>query len=216
VSATSPDYHNRSTHAFVRMLGTAIALTGAAHGLFEIRRGDRATGGRLLSDVGALTLLPSYRGTGIAALATGLALAAWTLTRLRSREGPSVFLLLCTTSLLLGGGIAQLPASLLTWGVATRIRSPLSWWQRILPARARPGMAAAWRPVLLAGFGLALAGVALWLLVLPPRDRRRVGGMHYVLWSVLLCGLALLVAAVPCGFARDIEMRTIASAKAES
>jgi len=31
--------------------------------------------------------------------------------------------------------------------------------------------------------------------------------MHYALWSVLGCGLTLLVAAVPCGFARDIEAR---------
>jgi thiol:disulfide interchange protein len=69
-------------------------------------------------------------------------------------------------------------------------------------------MAGVWLTVLIAGFGLVMVGMALWLLVLPPGKHRRVGGMHYALWSILACGLALLVAAVPCGFARDIEMRT--------
>jgi hypothetical protein len=31
--------------------------------------------------------------------------------------------------------------------------------------------------------------------------------MHYALWSVLACGVGLMVAAVPCGFARDLEIR---------
>ena len=57
-----------------------------------------------------------------------------------------------------------------------------------------------------------MVGIAFWLLVLPPGERHKVGGMHYALWSVLGCGLALLVVAVPCGFARDIEMPSIPSA----
>src|SRR3974390_1619955 len=105
-------HDNRSTHAYVRMLGTAIALTGASHGLYELRRGDRATGGHVLTDIGAFTLLPGYRATGIAAIATSLAVAGWTVTCTRSRRGPSVFLLLSAASFLLGGGIAQVPASL--------------------------------------------------------------------------------------------------------
>ena len=122
-----------------------------------------------------------------------------------------MFLLLSTLSFLLGGGIAQVPASLLVWGVATRIGSSLSWWERILPAKLRRAMAGAWLTILVAGFGLVMVGIALWLLVLPPGERRQVGGMHYALWSILACGLVLLVAAVPCGFARDIEMRTTTS-----
>ena len=130
---------------------------------------------------------------------------------MRSRSGPPVFLLLSALSFLLGGGIAQVPASLLTWGVATRIGSSLSWWELILPAKLRRAMAGSWLTILVAGFGLVMVGVALWLLVLPPGERRKVGGMHYTLWSILACGLALLLAAVPCGFARDIEMRATAS-----
>ena len=206
------EHHNRSTHAYVRVLGTVIGLAAAAHGAFELRQGNRATDGHLLADIGAFTLIPNYRATGMAAIATGSTLSAWTLVRMRSRNGPPVFLLLSTLSFLLGGGIAQLPASLLVWGVATRTRSSLSRWERILPAKSRRAMAGAWLTILVAGFGLVMVGVALWLLVLPPGERRRVGGMHYALWSILACGLALLLAAVPCGFARDIEMRTTTSA----
>jgi hypothetical protein len=144
----------------VRVLGAATGMAATAHGIFEVRRGNRATDGHLLTDMGAFTLITNYRATGIGAIAIGLTLSGWTLTRMRSRSGAPVFLLLSTLSLLLGGGIAQAPASLLVWGVATS----------------------------------------------------RVGGVHYALWSILACGLALLVAAVPCGFGRDIEMKTIPSA----
>ena len=197
--------HNRSTHAYVRVLGTAIGLTTTAHGIFELRRGNRATGGHLLTDIGAFTLITNYRATGLGAIAVGLTLSGWTLTRMRSRSGAPLFLLLSALSFLLGGGIAQVPASLLVWGAATRIDSSLSWWERTLPPRARAAMAAAWLPIFVAGLGLVTAGIALWLLALPPGDRRKVGGMHYALWSVLACGFALLLAAVPCGFAIDIE-----------
>jgi hypothetical protein len=148
-------------------------------------------------------------------MSAGLALSGWSLARMRSRSGAPVFLLLSTLAFLFGGGIAQVPVSLLVWGAATRIDSSLSWWERILPPRARAAMAAAWLPVFVAGLGLVTGAIALWLLVLPPGDRRKVGVMHYALWSVLACALALLVAAIPCGFARDVEMRmrTIESQK---
>jgi hypothetical protein len=210
-AAAAAGQHNRSTHAYVRVLGAAIGLTATAHGIFELRRGNRATGGHLLSDIGAFTLITNYRATGVGAVAVGLALSGWSLSRMRSRSGAPVFLLLSTLSFLLGGGIAQVPASLLVWGAATRIGSSLSWMEPTLPPKARAAMTAAWLPLLVAGVGLVMVGVALWLLVLPPGERRKVGGMHYALWSILACGLALLVVAVPCGFARDIEMRTIES-----
>jgi hypothetical protein len=202
---------NRSTHASVRVLGAALGLAAAAHGVFELRRGIRATGGHLLADMGAFTLVTNYRATGLGAIAVGLTLAGWSLARMRSRSGAPVFLLLSTLSFPLGGGIAQVPVSLLVWGVATRIGGSLSWWERTLPPRGRAAMAAAWLPIFVAGLGLVMAGIALWLLVLPPGERRKVGGLHYALWSIQAGGLALLAAAVPCGFARDIEMRTIES-----
>jgi hypothetical protein len=211
-AAYATEYRNRSTHTYVRLLGTAIGLAGAAHGVFEVRQGNRTTDGRLLADIGAFTLIPNYRATGLAAVATGLTLCGWTLTRIRSRGGPSVFLLLSTLSFLLGGGIAQVPPSLVVGGVATRIGSSLCFWQRILPAKLRMAMAYAWLPLLVAGFGLVMVGIALWLLVLPPGYPRQVGGRHHALWSILACGLALLLAAAPCGFARDIELRTTTSA----
>ena len=212
-SVTSPtEYFNRSTHAYVRLLGTAIGLAGAAHGVFEIRQGNRKTEGHLLTDIGAFTLIPNFRGTGVAAMVTGLMLSGWTLRRMGPRSGPPVFLLLSTLSFLLGGGVAQAPASLCVWGVATRTGRPLSWWEGTLPVKLRRAMAGAWLPILVTGFGLVVLGIAVWLLVLPPGKHRRIGPRHYALWSILACGLLLLVAAVPCGFARDIERRSATSA----
>jgi hypothetical protein len=64
-AAAAAGQHNRSTHAYVRVLGAAIGLTATAHGIFEFRRGNRATGGHLLSDIGAFTLITNYRATGV-------------------------------------------------------------------------------------------------------------------------------------------------------
>ena len=46
---------NRSTHAYVRVLGAALGLTATAHGIFEVRRGNRATDVHLLAGMGAFT-----------------------------------------------------------------------------------------------------------------------------------------------------------------
>jgi hypothetical protein len=208
-AAAADGSYNRSTQTYVRVLGAALGLAATAPGVFELHQGDRETGGHLLTDMGAFTLLASYRATGLGAMSVGVALCGWSLSRMRSRSGAPVFLLLSALAFLLGGGVAQVPVSLLVWAAATRIDSSLSWWERSLPPKAREAMAAAWLPVFIVGLGLVVAGIALWLLVLPPGDRRKVGGAHYALWSVLACGLALLVAAVPCGFARDIETNAI-------
>jgi hypothetical protein len=110
-------HHNRSTHAYVRVLGAAIGMAATAHGIFEVRRGNRATDGHLLTDMGAFTLIANYRAMGIGAIAIGVTLSGWTLTRMRPRGGAPVSLLLSTLSFLLGGGIAQVPASLLVRGL---------------------------------------------------------------------------------------------------
>lgn len=197
---------NASTRLNVVVIGTLIGLTGMAHGVFEVLQGDRPTGGWLLSGIGAVTLIGTYRLTGIAAVIIGAVVVAWTLFGVQRRHGPVVWLALALLLVLFGGGVAILPAAILAFAVATRIASPLSWWRAVLPARVRSALSAAWLPALVSGIGLLLAGIAFWLVVLPPGAVRPVGPLQYLLWSVLLAGLALMLLALVCGFARDVEL----------
>jgi len=146
VTGRHTDYRNRSTHSSVRLLGTAIGLASTAHGVFEVRQGNKATDGRLLTDIGAFTLVPNYRATGVAAIATGLTLAGWTLAGIRSRSGPPVFLLLSALSFLLGGGIAQVSASLSGWSCCRPASVAGSAVRTTSCGRASPAVSPCWSP----------------------------------------------------------------------
>jgi hypothetical protein len=43
-AADATRHHNRSTHAYVRLLGTTIGPASATHGVFAFGRGNRTTG----------------------------------------------------------------------------------------------------------------------------------------------------------------------------
>jgi hypothetical protein len=204
VSSTT-ERTNASTRLYVVVLGTLIGLTGVAHGIFEVFQGDRPTDGWVLSGIGAVTLIGNYRHTGIAAITVGLGVVTWTLLGVHRRYGPVVFLALSLLLVLVGGGVGILPVTIVASVVATRIRAPLSWWRDVLPGKRRRVLAAVWLPAFVSGFGLLVAGIIFWLLVLPPGPMRSVGTSHYLLWSVLVAGLACMMLAIVCGFARDIE-----------
>lgn len=171
-------------------------------------QGDRPTGGWLLSGIGAVTLIGNYRATGMAAIIVGLGVVGWTFLCVHRRWGPIVFLAASLVLVLVGGGVAIVPVSLVAAIVATRIHSPLTWWSSVLAARIRLRLSAAWLPTLVSGLALLLVGIAYWLIALPPGPVRVVGSPEVLLWSVLGTGLALMLLALVCGFARDIELGT--------
>ena len=197
---------NPSTRVYVLVMGVLIGSSGVAHGIFEIAQGNRGTGGMLLAGIGALTVIPNYLLTGIASVAMGTALIVWTFGFIHRRHGPVVFLILSLVLFVVGGGIAQAPAFVFVFAVATRINARLSWWERVLPRAARSFLSRAWLPTLLAGLSVFMVGVATWLVLLPPGEPRPIGPLHYAVWSFLLVGFTLLVLAPVFGFARDIEI----------
>jgi hypothetical protein len=107
--------------------------------------------------------------------------------------------------------VALVPGSLLVWGVATRIRKPLVWWDLALSGGARRVLAKLWLPCLSFGMLLFLAGFGIWSFALPPGEEREVTSTLYLLWSFLCSGLLLLLLSVVCGFARDLERKPSAT-----
>ena len=197
---------NISTRIYVAILGTLAGVGGVLHGVSEMLLGNKPAVDILLR-VGAFTILPNYLGTGICAAVVGISVVVWSIVRIHKKWGPTTYLALSVSLALVGGGIALIPGSILAWAVATRIREPLLWWRKALGDRTRTVLSNLWPLTLSIGFGLFMIGFGIWSLVLPPGKIREVTVMHYICWTFLSTGTLFLVAAIACGFARDIEKR---------
>jgi hypothetical protein len=200
-------YINKSTRIFVLLLGVIAGIGGVLHGIYEALRG-KGPPADILERIGAFTLIPDYLATGLCSMILGAAMIAWSTAFIHKKLGPQIFLVIALILFLVGGGVALVPGSILVWGVATRIRKPLSWWEKAIPAKARSLLGSIWQPVLAIGLIVFLVGFGIWSFLLPPGELRKVTALHYVLWSCLGCGLLVLIFAIICGFARDIEKRT--------
>ena len=95
-------------------LGIVAGIGGASHGPGEMLQGSIAPGGLVIEawpDLDALlgepamTIVPDMMVTGILAIIAGLAVAMWSATRLRMRNGGPMLVLLSVIMLLVGGGL---------------------------------------------------------------------------------------------------------------
>ena len=102
------------TIAVVSILGIFAGIGGASHGPGEILQGDIAPSGiiieawpslTLLGGEPAMTLIPNFRVSGIVTVFSGLAVTIWAATRIQSKNGGLVLILLSIMMLLVGGGL---------------------------------------------------------------------------------------------------------------
>ena len=155
------NYYNHKTRITAATLGTLLGLAGCInHGMFEIMQGNTPTNGFFIEAIGeahrfwihgtegAVTVIPNFLLTGIAVLLAGLAIIVWSLKFIHTKHGATVFLLLLLALTLVGGGIGHIVLFLPTWGYATRIDKPLSWWRKVLSNDARNVLATLWKPML--------------------------------------------------------------------
>ena len=200
-------YSNKSTSIYVQIFGVLVGLGGALHGVFETLQGNKPTAGMVLTDIGALTIIPNYLATGIAAIMVGSLVIIWTAGFINKRVWPSVFLMLCILLFFVGGGFAQVLAIIIAWMVSTQIHNPLSWCEKMIPHRIRSIFARLWLPILILGVLFFTVGFGIWLFVLPPGEIREVTTTHYVVWSSLIIGIFCLFLDILFGFSRDLELR---------
>jgi hypothetical protein len=102
------------TIAAVSILGIFAGIGGASHGPGEILQGDIAPSGiiieawpslTLLGGAPAMTFIPNFRVSGIVTVFSGLAVTIWAATRIRSKNGGLVLILLSIMMFLVGGGL---------------------------------------------------------------------------------------------------------------
>lgn len=209
--------YNHRTRITAASLGTLLGLAGSInHGLFEIMQGNTATDGYFIEAIGkahrfwsygtegAITVIPYFLLTGIAAVLVSLAVIAWSVKYIHTKHGATVFLLLMLALTLVGGGLGHIILFLPTWGYATRIDKPLSWWRKLLSTDARRVLAGLWKP------GLVLTALS-WVTVMELGIFGYFPGQTdpdvllnitfgFVLLTVVLANLAFI-----CAFAGDIK-----------
>jgi hypothetical protein len=192
-----------ASRILVVILGVLGGVGGVVHGVAEMHKGNASTEGHLLESVGAFTLIPNYLATGVVAVALGAAIVIWTLGFVHRTHGAAVFLALFAGLFLVGGGFAQVPLFLLAWGVATRIGRPVKWFDRarLTPWRAR--LSAGWLPLLVSALACLVAGILIWMILLPPGVERSVSVVHYLCWSLVGAALLLMPCAAVAGLAKD-------------
>jgi hypothetical protein len=209
---------NHATRAIVATLGVLLAIGGLDHGLFEVLQGNVPTSGLIIQAIGdqhrmwvygteeALTVVPNFLATGLLAILVSVAIAVWSVGFVHTRHGATVFILLFVVLFLVGGGIGQLVFFMLAWLVATRIRRPLSWWRKALPARVRPVLARFWPATLMAGTAAFLFALEIAVFgYVPGLSAADPDAIRNLCWSLLLAALALFLVTFVAGFAHDLQ-----------
>jgi hypothetical protein len=146
---TQIDWHDvYGTRLVVSAFGVLCGLTGVLAGLFEVRQGDVAPSGFVISTVGsnyataddftyfAVTVVPNMFMTGMLAVIVSCLVIYWSVRFVHKKNGALILLGLSVAQMLVGGGWV-IDLSVVTCVLATRIGKPLNWWRSNLPAGLR-------------------------------------------------------------------------------
>lgn len=206
---------NRTIRVTTTVLGITLAIAGFHHGLFEALQGRGPTPGLGIHSIGpehvrweygtddAITILPDFLLTGVAAMGVSLAIVASSLFGLTRRHGVSVFLGLFVLLTLVGGGIGHIPFFLAVWAYATRLRGPLPWWRRHLRGGAGGVLARVWPYALFLSSVSFVVALELSVFGFPPMQHDP-DGLLLAIWAILLASFALLHVSYVGAIARDL------------
>jgi len=207
---------NRAIQTIVATLGVIFGISGICHGFFETLQGNTATNGYVIYAIGeanriwlhgnepAFTIIPNFLLTGIAAILVGAAVIIWSAGFMHKKHASLIFLSLFILLFLVGGGIAQVIFFMIGWVMSTRIRKPLNWWRKVLPAGVRRFLSKRWRPLLIVSSLLILYTLQIAIFGFVP-GISNPDSISMVMVSTLGIGLLFLILAFISGCAHDIE-----------
>ena len=139
--------YNKAIRITASAFGALAGVTGIIAGYFEILQGNTVPSGLWISMIGpnystwengayrVLTIIPSFYITGILALIISTIALVWSLGYIHKKNGASVMFILAIAQCLVGGGWV-LDLGIFTSILASRINSPLDWWNSHLPKNA--------------------------------------------------------------------------------
>jgi hypothetical protein len=203
-----------AVRATTAAFGVYAGLLGIEHGFLETLHGNVATKGLKIMAADfelpfpfghepAMTVIPNFLVTGVAAMMVGLAILVWSAGFVQRKHGALVLLLLSIALLLLGGGFGPISLMIVACMAAAMIGSPLTWWRVYLPDALRRFLAAIWL--------WSLGGALLWvpgefvagqILGLKNDHRQILTNLNLMLSYPML---ALFVLTLITGFAHEAE-----------
>lgn len=195
--------------------GAYGGLLGMEHGFFETLQGDVAPKSLKIMAVGsfelpfpfghepAMTLIPSFLVTGIAALIAGLAILVWSAAFVKRKDGAGVLLLLSVLLLLVGGGFGPISVLIVACIAASRIDRPLNLWRRILPVGLGSRLAKLWLWLLMGALLYVPAEFVVGQVLHLQNDHRQALTNMNLIFTYPMLGLFVLT--LISGFAREID-----------
>ena len=195
--------------------GVYAGLLGIEHGFFETLQGNVAPKSLRIMAVGsfelpfpfghepAMTLIPNFLVTGIAAIIAGLAIIIWSMAWVDKKHGAEVLLLLSVLLLLVGGGFGPISPLIVACIAARGIDKPVIWWRRLLPSGLRRVLALLWRWFLVGSILYVPCELVLGQVLHLQNDHRQVlTNLNLVLTYPML---TLFVLTLFAAFARKID-----------
>jgi hypothetical protein len=203
---------NKATRTIASILGAYAGVLGIEHGVFETLQGNSASGSLFINAIGppcqpeavwhacfpALTLIPNYAATGIAATIVGLAAVVWAAAFVQRKRGGLVLILLSVSMLLVGGGFVPTFAGIIAGIAGMRIGAPLTRWQARRSGGLSRLLAKLWPWPIVVLLAWLPGG---WIL----GHSFNQALMSLILPLFILVDLGLPVLAVLCGLARDAQ-----------
>ena len=209
-----------ATRVVASTLGAVVGLAGMEHGFFEMLQGNASTSGLVIDAIGpaqklwsgatepALTIIPNFLVSGIAAITVGLLVTIWAVAFVQRKYGAFILLLFSIVLFLVGGGSPPIFLGVVASAVATRINKPLKWWHAHLSVNVRRVLAKLWPWSIIAfvfmfWFAVAIA-ITGWPIVI--FDANGTNALPILSLLGYISDVIMLVAVV-AGFASDIQRR---------
>jgi hypothetical protein len=206
--------------------GSAVAVTAAVygiyagflgieHGFFETLQGNTATEHLKIYAVNpwelpfpfghepAMTVIPNFLYTGIAALLCGLAIVLWSMQLWRGKRGAAVLLLLSVALLLVGGGFGPISLLIVACWAASQIGRTARVAHRAKTPMLRRALAQTWPWWLVASLLWVPAEFVAGQILHWSNDHRQSLSNFNLLLSYPM--LVLFALSLVAAFARDKE-----------
>jgi hypothetical protein len=205
--------------------GIYAGVLGVEHGFFETLQGNAAPTHLKIYAVSpwelpfpfghepAMTVIPNFLVTGIAAMLCGLAIVAWSTRFLHGRRGGAVLALLSVILLLVGGGFGPISLLIIACIGASRIGKPLRMSRALIPRVLRRALARTWLWWLTASILWVPAEFAAGQILHLQNDHRQTLTNLNLLLSYPMLGLYVL--SLVAGIAAEIEKKDLQGITAE-
>ncbi len=194
--------------------GIYAGILGGEHGFFEALQGNTATAHLRVFAVSwelpfpfgrepAMTLIPNFLATGIAAMLCSAMMIVWSTRFVRGKRGGVALALLSVVLLLVGGGFGPISLLVVACIAASRIGKPLRMSRVLIPPVLCHALARLWPWVFVASLLWVPAEFAAGQIFHLQNDHRQILTNLNLLLTYPMLGLFVL--GLASAIARGIE-----------